>query len=139
VLNRFGPRVDLACMEAPDVLIVDDDADIRAMLSFTLGGEFNLRFASNGTDALHELATRPPAAMVLDVVMPMVDGYDVLEARRERGLAPNTRVLVLSCLADERDLVRSWALGADAHLTKPIDPEQIAAKLRVHLASTANA
>jgi DNA-binding response OmpR family regulator len=123
-------------MDAPDVLIVDDDSDIRAMLGFALGGQFSLRFASNGNDAIHELATRPPAAMLLDAVMPTVDGYDVLEARRERGLAPNTRVLMLTCLDGERDLVRSWALGADAHLTKPIDPDQIAAKLRVHLAST---
>jgi DNA-binding response OmpR family regulator len=123
-------------MEAPDVLIVDDDSDIRTMLGFALGGEFSVRFASNGNDAIHELATRPPAAMILDAVMPAVDGYDVLEARRERGLAPNTRILMLTCLSDERDLVRSWALGADAHLIKPIDPEQIAAKLRVHLAAS---
>jgi two-component system response regulator ResD len=135
VLNRAARGVDLPGMQAPDVLIVDDDSDIRAMLRFALGGEFCIRFASNGNDALHELATRPPAAMILDVVMPAVDGYDVLEARRERGLAPNTRVLMLTCLSDERDLVRSWSLGADGHLTKPIDPEQIAAKLRVLLAA----
>ena len=124
-------------MEAPDVLIVDDDPDTRAMLSYALGGEFVLRFATNGTDALHELATRAPAAMVLNATMPVVDGYDVLEARRERGLAPNTRVLMLAARSEERDFVRSWALGADAHLVKPIDPQQIAAQLRVHLTSVA--
>lgn len=107
------------------------------MLSFALGGEFTLRFASNGTDAIHELATRPPAAMVLEVAMPLVDGYEVLEARRERGLAPNTRVLVLTSRADQCDLVRSWSLGADAHLLKPMDPDQVAAQLRVHLATAA--
>lgn len=126
-------------MHAPDVLIVDDDPDIRTMLSFAFGGEFLLRFASNGTDALHELATRPPDAMVLDVMMSGVDGYDVLEARRERGLAPNTLILMLTGKADQRDLVRSWSLGAAAHLTKPIDPERIAAQLRVNLASVATA
>ena len=61
--------------------------------------------------------------MILDVMMPDVDGYDVLEARRERGLAPHTHVLMLTCKTDERDLVRSWALGADAYLSKPTDPE----------------
>ena len=76
--------------------------------------------------------------MILDVMMPEVDGYDVLEARRERGLAPHTHVLMLTCKTDERDLVRSWALGADAYLSKPTDPEQIAAKLRAHLATTAD-
>ena len=137
MLNHGRSVVDLPCMHAPDVLIVDDDPEIRTMLSFALGGEFLVRFASNGTDALHELATRPPDAMVLDVSMPGVDGYDVLEARRERGLAPNTLILMLTGKADQRDLVRSWSLGAAAHLTKPIDPEQIAAQLRVNLASVA--
>ena len=125
-------------MDAPDVLVVDDDPDIRAMLGFTLGGEFNVRFASNGVDAIEQLATRPPDAMILDVMMPDVDGYDVLEARRERGLAPHTQVLMLTCKTDERDLVRSWALGADAYLSKPTDPELIAAKLRAHLAAAAD-
>ena len=124
-------------MDAPDVLVVDDDPDIRAMLGYTLGAEFTVRFASGGSAAIEELATRPPAAMILDVMMPDVDGYDVLEARRERGLAPDTHVLMLTCKTDERDLVRSWALGADSFLSKPTDPEQIAARLRTVLATAA--
>ena len=126
-------------MNAPDVLVVDDDPDIRAMLGFTLGDDFNVRFASSGAQAIDELATNPPAAMVLDVMMPDIDGYDVLEARRERGLAPHTHVVMLSGKTDDQDLVRSWALGADAYLSKPTDPEQIAVKLRAHLAAAADA
>ncbi len=121
-------------MDAPDVLVVDDDPDIRAMLGYALGDEFNVRFASGGAEALEVLATCPPAAMVLDVMMPEVDGYEVLESRRERGLAPDTQVIMLTCKTDERDLVRSWALGADAYLCKPTDPEVIAEKLRARLA-----
>lgn len=109
------------------------------MLGFTLGGEFNVRFASSGNEAIEQLAINPPAAMILDVMMPDVDGYDVLEARRERGLAPHTRVLMLTGRTDERDLVRSWSLGADAYFSKPTDPEQIAAQLRAHLAAAADA
>jgi DNA-binding response OmpR family regulator len=120
---------------APDVLVVDDDPDIREMLGFTLGSEFTIRYASSGSAAIEELTLRPPAAMVLDVMMPGIDGYDVLEVRRDRGLAPDTCVVMLTCKSDERDLVRSWGLGANAHLTKPTDPEQIAAELRVHLAA----
>jgi DNA-binding response OmpR family regulator len=121
------------------VLIVDDDPDIREMLGFTLGAEFVVRYASSGSAAIEELTLRPPAAMILDVMMPGVDGYDVLELRRERGLAPETCVVMLTCTTDERDLVRSWALGADAFLTKPTDPERIAATLRSHLAATSPA
>jgi DNA-binding response OmpR family regulator len=138
LFNQGCVRVDPSDMDAPDVLIVDDDPDIRAMLGYTLRSEFNVRFAASGTEALDQLATHPPAAMILDVMMPEVDGYEVLEARRERGLAPHTRVVMLTCKTDERDLVRSWALGADAYLSKPTDPEQIAAQLRAHLATTAD-
>lgn len=123
-------------MDAPaDVLIVDDDPDIRTMLGFTLGTEFAVRFAASGAEAIEALTTAPPDAMLLDIMMPGIDGYDVLEIRRERALAPSTCVVMLTCKSDERDLVRSWALGADAYLTKPVDPAQIAAKLRAHLAS----
>jgi DNA-binding response OmpR family regulator len=126
-------------MGAPEILIVDDDPDIRAMLGFTLGEEFEVRFASTGAGALEELSLRAPAAMLLDVMLPDLDGYGVLEARRERGLAPDTKVLMLTCLSAERDLVRSWALGADAHLTKPTDPELTATKVRAQLAASAPA
>jgi CheY-like chemotaxis protein len=118
-----------------DVLVVDDDADIRTMLGYALGRDLAVRFASSGSEAIEALAEQAPAAMVLDLMMPGIDGYDVLEVRRERGLAPDTCVIVLSGLAAEGDLVRSWALGADAHLAKPIDPELLLAKLQAHLAS----
>jgi DNA-binding response OmpR family regulator len=126
-------------MRAPDVLVVDHDPDVRAMLQYTLGGEFNVRFACNGTDAIEQLATNPPDAMILDVLLPGVDGYDVLEARRERGLAPHAQVIMFSAQADQHDLVRSWGLGADAFVSKPTDPEHLAATLRAHLAAAAGA
>jgi DNA-binding response OmpR family regulator len=118
----------------PDVLVVDDDPDIRAMLGYSLGGEFNVRFAAGGQEAIDELEARPPAAMILDVMMPEVDGYDVLEARRSRGLAPDTHVVMLTAKTDESEMVRSWGLGAHAYVSKPTDPEHIADKLRARFA-----
>ena len=137
MLNRAADRVDPPDVSAPDVLIVDDDPDIRTMLGVTLGSEFSVRYAASGADAIEALTSQPPDAMLLDVMMPGIDGYEVLEIRRERSLAPSTCVVMLTCKTDERDLVRSWALGADAYLTKPIDPGQIAVKLRAHLATVA--
>jgi DNA-binding response OmpR family regulator len=113
----------------PEVLIVDDDPDVRAMLAYTLGGHgFGIRQAPDGDVALDSLLADPPDAMVLDLMMPF-DGYAVLEAMRDRGIAPGTRVVVLSCKSDERDLVRGWELGADEYLTKPVDPDHLAAKI----------
>jgi DNA-binding response OmpR family regulator len=118
----------------PEVLIVDDDPDVRTMLAFTLGGHgFSVREANDGDVALDELGDRPPDAMVLDLMMPF-DGFAVLEEMRDRRLAPGTRVVVLTCKADERDLVRGWELGADEYLTKPVDPDHLAARIHQVLA-----
>jgi DNA-binding response OmpR family regulator len=114
----------------PEVLIVDDDPDIRGMLAFTLAGVgFAVREARDGEEALRQLADRAPDCMVLDLMMPTVDGFGVLEAMRESHLAADTRVVILSCMADERSLVRGWELGADDYLTKPADPDHLASKL----------
>jgi two-component system, OmpR family, response regulator len=114
----------------PDVLIVDDDPDIRAMLSFLLGTSgFAVREACDGDEALRLLADRAPDCMVLDVMMPKLDGFSVLEAMRETHLAADTRVVILSAKGDERSLVRGWELGADEYLIKPVDPDQLANKL----------
>lgn len=105
------------------------------MLGVVLSDEFVVRYASTGGDAIEALTARAPDAMLLDVSMPGVDGYDVLEVRRERHLAPDTCVVMLSADDDERALVRSWVLGADSYLTKPVDPDHIADRIRELLAA----
>jgi DNA-binding response OmpR family regulator len=114
----------------PEVLLVDDDPDIRAMLAFTLDDYgFSVREAGDGAQAIAALELRAPDLMVLDLMMPGIDGFGVLSAMRERGLAPDTRVLILSCKVDERDLVRGYELGADEYVTKPFDPDGLAATI----------
>jgi DNA-binding response OmpR family regulator len=114
----------------PEVLIVDDDPDIRAMLRFSLGDHgFSIREASDGLGALAILDERAPDVMVLDLMMPNVDGFSVLEAMRTRGIAPSTQVIILSAKAEERDFVKGWELGASDYLTKPLDPDQLAVKI----------
>lgn len=119
----------------PEVLIVDDDPDIRSMLVFSLGDQgFSVREANGGVDALDQLAEKAPDCMVLDLMMPSVDGFTVLETCRERGLAPG-HVVILTARADQAALVRGWELGAEDYLTKPIDPDILAVKLHRLLAA----
>lgn len=111
-----------------EVLIVDDDPDIRTMIAFTLeDAGHTVRQAHDGLSALAALEEHPPQAMVLDVMMPNLDGFGVLRSRRQRNLAPDTRVLILTCKTAERDFVRGWELGADEYLTKPFDPDRLVA------------
>jgi DNA-binding response OmpR family regulator len=121
----------------PEVLIVDDDPDLRGMLVFALGDDgFRVREARDGAEALAALAERSPDCMVLDLMMPHIDGFAVLEAMRDDAIAPFTRVLILTARSDERSFVRAWELRADEYLTKPVDPSAVTRKLLDLVANT---
>ena len=112
--------------EAGDVLIVDDDASIRTMLGFVFDDAgCSVVEAADGAEALDALRHRPPALMVLDLMMPGIDGVEVLRRREAEGLAPDTRVLILTAKLDTQDAVWCWDLGADEYVTKPVDPDQL--------------
>jgi two-component system, OmpR family, alkaline phosphatase synthesis response regulator PhoP len=108
------------------VLVVDDDPSIRAMLGYVLHDEgHEVREAVDGDGALRELLVDPPDCMVLDLMMPRVDGVEVLRRRQQQQLASRTRVLVLTAKTDTKDAVWCWELGADEYVTKPVDPDRL--------------
>jgi two-component system alkaline phosphatase synthesis response regulator PhoP len=120
----MGQKADTAIVA--EILVVDDDADIRSLIRLTLESDgFQVREAADGIQALEALEERAPDGMVLDLMMPRMDGYAVLRAMRQRELASSTRVLILTCKTEERDFVRGWELGADDYQTKPFDPGEL--------------
>jgi len=109
-----------------DVLIVDDDTSIRTMLAFVFhDAGYRVVEAEDGREALDVLRTEPPALMVLDLMMPDVDGVAVLRVRHAEGLAPDTRILILTAKTNTEDAVWCWELGADEYVTKPVDPDRL--------------
>jgi DNA-binding response OmpR family regulator len=117
------------------VLVVDDDASVRAMLGYLLQDEgYEVREAADGAEAITALTVDAPDCMVLDLMMPNVDGVEVLRVRRKAGFAPDTRVLVLTAKTDTKDAVWCWELGADEFLNKPVDPDKLAREIRQLLA-----
>src|SRR3954447_25489801 len=127
-LNVHGALVDGISMR--EVLVVDDSPDLRGMLEFTLGDlGFTVRHAKDGFDALEAMAERAPDCVVLDLMMPNMDGFTVLEAMRTRHLAPDAPVVILSSKDDERAMVRGFELQADEFFMKPVDPDLIAHKI----------
>ena len=109
-----------------EVLIVDDDPSIRTMLAYVFSDVgYDVIEAADGLEALDVLRTSPPALMVLDLMMPVVDGVEVLRVRRADGLAQDTRILILTAKTDSQDAVWCWELGADEYLTKPVDPDRL--------------
>ena len=120
------------------MLVVDDDASVRAMLGYLLHDEgYDVREAADGQEAIDALEVTAPDCMVLDLMMPNVDGVQVLRARRDRGFAPETRVLVLTAKTDAKDAVWCWEFGADEYMNKPVDPDKLAREIRQLLARSA--
>lgn len=120
------PRKYLADAAERTVLIVDDDHSIRSMLGFVFQDQgFQVQEAADGAEALDLLRQCGPDVMILDLMMPRVDGHGVLRARRDEALAPDCRIVILTAKPDAVDSVWCWQLGADEYFNKPVDPERL--------------
>jgi two-component system phosphate regulon response regulator PhoB len=112
--------------EAVRILIVDDEPDIVALVVFHLAkAGFCVLTASNGRDALESAKQNPPAIVVLDLMLPGMSGFDVLESLRADDSTRNVGVLMLTARREEADRVRGLTLGADDYLTKPFSPQEL--------------
>lgn len=113
------------------VLIVDDDAKLRELLaSYLSDSGFAVMEAPNGTKALELLRREPFDAMVLDIMMPGLNGLDVLRTVRTFSSVP---VLMLTARGDEADRVVGLEVGADDYIAKPFSPRELLARLRAVL------
>lgn len=107
------------------VLIVDDSPEIRRLLRMVLEMEgYKVEEAANGVEALN-MKSSPADVMLLDVMMPMADGYTVLAKLRERGGDKMPRIVMLTARRGERDRQQSLGRGAVGFITKPFDPDDV--------------
>jgi two-component system response regulator MprA len=114
------------------ILVVDDEPGVRASLARVLDqAGYQVSTATDGRDALHQVALDPPDAMVLDVMMPGLDGIEVTRALRSGR--DQTPVLLLTARAEVSDRVRGLDAGADDYLTKPFALDELLARLRALL------
>jgi DNA-binding response OmpR family regulator len=119
----------------PKVLIVDDEPDILLMLRINLEAEgYETALAADGETALRRIDDEDPDVVLLDVMMPVMDGWSVLDALSSRPDAP--RVIVLSAKTATRDVRRALDLGAAEYLTKPFEPEGLLSTVARILRST---
>lgn len=120
------PRAGIA---HPDVVLADDDGIVLTLLKTTLQNYgMNCLAASNGAEALQLIRRERPHAAVLDVNMPGMDGFEVLAALRAEGIT--SRVVMLTSLQQEKEVLRGFHLGADDYLSKPFNPFELVARLK---------
>ena len=108
------------------VLVVDDEADIVALVAYHLARSgYRVSTASNGPDGLAAARQERPAILVLDLMLPGLSGYEVLEELRASDSTRDIPVLMLTARREEQDRIRGLALGADDYLTKPFSPQEL--------------
>ena len=113
------------------ILIVDDEPRIRDFVRMNLEMEhYRVIEASDGGEALEQLREHLPDLVILDVMMPEMDGFEALRAIREVSTVP---VIMLTVRQDERDRIRGLDLGADDYIAKPFNPRELLSRVRALL------
>ena len=108
------------------VLVVDDEPQVAWVLRFSLEHEgFHTYTASNGLEALEEVEKHHPTVMLLDLMMPEMDGWTVIEKLRKLPTDHRPRVVVVSALAGPEEKAKATELGVDAFVPKPFDVEEL--------------
>ena len=112
------------------ILIVDDEPNIVMTLEYTFKkSNYEVFIARDGQEALDILKTNYPDVIIIDIMMPMVDGFATLEQIRKDANLQHTKVMFLSAKNKESDIEKGLALGADAYMTKPFSIKKVVEKV----------
>lgn len=113
------------------ILVVDDEKNIVQLAKLYLSSEgYAVESAFNGAEALEKVRTRKPDLVVLDLMMPEVDGWEVCRRLRQEGDIP---IIILTARGDDVDKIIGLELGADDYMTKPFNPRELVARVKAVL------
>lgn len=119
-------------MTTARILVVEDDPDLREFLLRVLPfyGDFQVVAAHDGVAGLEAYYDQRPDCLVIDVRMPEMDGYQLVRALRGDPDSLGTPLIILTALAQDRDVFVGYASGADRYLQKPVKPKELAEAIR---------
>ena len=131
-MSRNGRLAEQRGGKVTRVLVVEDEPDIADLITRTLerAGDIQVDLAMSGEAALEKAAAQTPAAVVLDLNLPVLDGLEVCRILRTREESATVPIIMLTARASEADRVRGLDIGADDYVTKPFSPRELAARVR---------
>jgi CheY-like chemotaxis protein len=128
--NYFtADTVSVSANERPTVLVVDDTPANLSLLSNLLKQQYNIKVANNGSKALALAAASPPDLVLLDIMMPEMDGYETLRRIKSNEALNHIPVIMISALDDISSIVRCIEMGAEDYIPKPFDPVLLRARV----------
>jgi two-component system alkaline phosphatase synthesis response regulator PhoP len=114
--------------QTPNIRVVEDESSIASFVSLYLkNAGYGVRTAANGTDALAQVAVEMPGLIVLDLMLPDIDGIDVTKRIRQTSDVP---ILMLTARDEDVDKIIGLEVGADDYLTKPFNPRELVARVK---------
>jgi two-component system phosphate regulon response regulator PhoB len=116
------------------IVVVDDEADILEMIRYNLAREhFQVNGFTSGEAALRFIQAEPPDLVVLDLMLPEMDGFEVCRALKKDASLARIPIIMLTAKTEESDIVTGLELGADDYITKPFSPKVLIARIRTVL------
>ncbi len=120
--------------EDASILIVEDEQDLLELLRYNLDREgYRVSTAARGEDALRQVRAEPPDLILLDIMLPEMDGLEVCRTLKSRPATAGVSVIMLTAKGEEADVVRGLQLGADDYVTKPFSPRVLLARIKAVL------
>ena len=129
VLNGNGTKSLERTADAATVLVVDDNADMRAYIKNLLQKHYHVVTANNGMEALHQIKEHAPHLILSDIMMPVMDGIGLLKAVKENVQTKNIPVILLTARAGEESKIEGYETGADDYLVKPFSAKELLARV----------
>ncbi|GAB2552463.1 ATP-binding protein [Spirosoma aerophilum] len=132
-VNETDPQGDVEINQVTNILVVDDNADMRAYLTRLLTPFFIVNSALNGADALQQLTTNQPHLILSDIMMPVMDGKELLRRVKQNPVTAHIPFIFLSARAGQEARIDGLESGADDYLVKPFSSQELLTKVRAQI------
>jgi DNA-binding response OmpR family regulator len=118
-------------MDKPHIMVVEDDTSILRQIEYALTTNgFEVTTATTGVEALKKMMLRRPHLLLTDVMMPEMDGHELVRSVRDDPSLADIPIIMLTALAQDESMIEGYSSGTDLYLTKPFEPAELVSFVR---------